>query len=80
MSLSKTDISNYVQSIRKENMLSDVTNVISRKYGRPNYGFTVLEEYVKTGNINLITRTDGARDLIKNMDIDSIIKYLNKNK
>ena len=46
-------------------VVNDALNIHDSKYGS-GIGFRALQEYLDTGNINLITSTDGARDIIRN--------------
>lgn len=55
-----------------ENILTTMINT----YGE-GYGFKSLQEYVKTGNKNSITRKNGARDSLQYISKNEISEYLN---
>ena len=55
-----------------ENILTTMINT----YGE-GYGFKSLQEYVKTGNKNSITRKNGARDSLQYISKTEISEYLN---
>ena len=73
--LSSISRANAQRYVNYHDMIN-VSNTINNKYGYDNYK-KVLVEYLNTGNINLITRDNGARDIIRNMDKNYIIDYLN---
>ncbi len=62
--------------MRKEFFESNISKIIAaiRKAGYNPYD--QLTGYVKTGIDSYITRTDGARDLIKQLDKEDIQAYL----
>jgi len=59
-------------------MLADVINTIDEVNSKPGYGYRVLQHYVQTGNINAITRTNDARQIIKSMDKEFIARQLDE--
>jgi len=68
-----TNFSLNTQSI---NNLNQVTNTLTKKYGASNVT-KIYYEYLTTGDLTKITRTDGARDIIKNMNMDEVLQYYN---
>ena len=46
------------------------------KYGDQTSAYIRLRNYVATGNITEVTRTNGARDLLATTDVNLIDQYL----
>ena len=59
-----------------KNSLDSVFRTLEQKYGKGE-AIKILAEYIKTGNINVITRADNARGIISNISMDDIIRYVN---
>ena len=56
--------------------LNEVSETLKNKYGANMVG-QVYYEYLTTGDINKITRTDGARDIVSNIDTNEVLEYYN---
>lgn len=56
------------------NAINIVYSSIEAKY--PGHGLVALQQFVQTGDYNLITRTNGARDIIKQYSPKDIQDYL----
>lgn len=50
---------------------------MNSKYGGYGSGDYRLVQYLATGDSNVITRTDGAREMIKSISLDNVESYLN---
>lgn len=68
-------IRNFISELDINKKLSDVVYIMDQKVGS-GYGIRALKEYLTTGNSNLITRTDGARDFICSLNLEDIQEYL----
>ena len=55
--------------------LDKIKSIMDLKYGVGEWKH-YFTGYVTTGNINLITRTDGARDMMSEIPLDMIMKYV----
>lgn len=65
----KTNNYNY------DSMIDNIIQIMDSKYGT-GIGIKQLQNYLETNNLNNITRTDGARDMIQKIPIEHIQKYL----
>lgn len=71
----KVDNQSYL-SVYNANQLIGVSNTLSQKYGGDQVA-SVFYQYVTTGDITKITRDNGARDIVANMDINEVIEFYN---
>ena len=59
--------------------LDKIVSIMDSKHSK-GYGLRVLEEYVKHGKLNVITRTDNIRDKIRLIPKEIIDGYIRRNK
>ncbi len=80
-------LTEYLDSIEKDNLdtenidiiLNEALEIMSQKYSYEQ-SIQILERYIKTNNINLITRTDNLRNTLINFNFrNKILKYLEVN-
>lgn len=67
-----------IRSSNSNNVIDNIVNTINQKYGQGT-GITALENYFNTGNKNSITRTNNARAMLDQINMDDINSYLLKN-
>ncbi len=63
-------------SKKLDNIVRSINDKYASTYGS-NYAINCLEEYLRTGNLNLITSNGDARNQIKNLSMNEIRQYLN---
>ena len=68
-------IRNFISQLDISKKINDVVYIMDQKVGT-GYGLRALEEYSRTGNSSLITRTNGARDFITSLSLEDIQEYL----
>ena len=70
-------LSNITQPLSdNDKIIENILTTMINTYGE-GYGFKSLQEYVKTGNKNSITRKNGARDSLQYISKTEISEYLN---
>ena len=62
-------------NIRHNNAIEHAIRVMDAKYGNGS-GINALVNYIATGNLNNVTRTEGAREMIASVPADYIRNYL----
>ena len=69
-------VQNYVYYARQNNSIQQIIDTMNYKNGNSTSGYYALRRYLETGNSQLITRTNGARDLLSSLDPNIIEQYL----
>ena len=78
LSLDDASIMDCLYQVAYKNKIANAIYVMDQKQGINGYGIRVLENYLNTGNFNLITRTNGARDTIISLGKTNIQRYLSE--
>ena len=77
-SMSIDDVKRYLYSTEymQNKPIYDAITTMDTKMGKPGYGKDVIKEYLRTGNENLITRTNSARDIITSADKNQLARII----